>query len=57
MKKEDPYFNQKIDCSVKNCLYNDTECQVCNLAKIKICNLKNNDKKENTMCDSFEAKD
>ena len=56
MEKEDIYYNQKIDCTVHNCNYNNEEDWTCSLAKIKVCNDKDTNEKEATICDSFEKK-
>ena len=50
--KKDPYFNQSIECNVKDCIYNNLKCQNCSLAKIKV----SNQEKHNAICDSFEKR-
>lgn len=52
--KENPYYNQAINCTVFNCRYNDENS--CTLSKIKVCNWQNKDDKKATMCDSFQKK-
>ncbi len=56
MQKEDPYYNKQIACSVHNCHFNDCDNEECTLSKIKICNMNETDKKQATMCDSFEKR-
>ena len=51
MNKKDPYFNQFIECDVKNCAYNNLKCQNCTLAKIKVSH-----EKKNAICDSFKER-
>lgn len=52
MEKEE-YYNQQIGCTVKDCKYHDGNENHCTLGKILI---SGQNKKCNTFCDSFEAK-
>lgn len=50
MEKEE-YFNQRIDCDVKECKFHAREDKHCTLGKILVSGKQN---KENTFCNSFE---
>lgn len=50
---KDEYFNQRIDCDVTHCKFQNEEESKCNLGKISVSG--NKDAKEDTFCDSFEA--
>jgi hypothetical protein len=52
MEKEE-YYNQRIGCTVKDCKYHDGNENHCTLGKILI---SGQNKKCNTFCDSYEAK-
>lgn len=47
---------QIIHCSVHNCDFCNEENNCCELKEIKVCNCKDNRRKEATMCDSFKEK-
>lgn len=46
--------NKHIACTVKDCAYNNRECEHCTLDEIKICNCNFKEDKEDTMCDSYK---
>ena len=47
--------NQKINCDVTSCKYNDADEELCTLEEIKVSNQKDNsEEKEDTICDSYE---
>lgn len=48
--------NKHIACTVKDCKYNNSECNHCILDKIKVCNCNYGNDKEATMCDSYKCK-
>lgn len=51
MKKE-----QLINCSVHDCTHCDCGKDTCELDEIKVCNCGYEEKKENTICDSYEKR-
>lgn len=52
MKKK----NQNIKCSVEDCKFCNTDEFCCSLDEIKVCGCPCCDKKEETMCNSYEKK-
>lgn len=54
MKDTKEYFNQRIDCNVKNCRFQNDEDQHCTLGKILV---DGSNCKNETFCDSFEEKE
>lgn len=54
MKETNEYYNQKIQCDVKDCHYHDMEEERCTLGSILV---SGKDSKENTFCDSFKEKE
>lgn len=53
MEKE----NKHIKCDVKDCEYNNCECEHCTLDEIKVCSCAKEEEKEATMCDSYKCRD
>ncbi len=53
MNEEKEYFNQRIECDVRNCKFLNLEQRHCTLGKIKV----SSDKIRQTCCDSFENKE
>lgn len=51
MEETKEYYNQKIDCDVASCKFQDDEENRCTLGKIQISGEEN---KAQTFCDSFE---
>ena len=52
--------NQKINCNVKSCAFNDTENKICELDKIVVqpCpNCNNGNPEDESMCGSYEYGD
>lgn len=50
--------NQKINCDVSNCNYNNTKDSSCSLKQIKVssnCNSEDTTNKKETICDSFDC--
>ena len=48
---------QKINCNVYDCLHCNLKTDKCELQEIKVCNCSDNQKKEDTMCDSFDKRE
>lgn len=46
---------QKINCRVYDCKYCNCDFECCNLDSIEVCNCNSEQKKEATMCDSYES--
>ncbi len=53
----DSMERQIIHCSVHNCDFCDTQENTCELKEIKVCNCRESQHKEATMCDSFRRKE
>lgn len=51
MKETNEYFNQRIDCNVHTCKYQDCHENRCSLGKIFV---NGENSKQRTFCDSFE---
>lgn len=49
------YYNQDINCTVKNCAYYDEADNKCKLASIKVSGFLSK-KKKDTFCASFQEK-
>ncbi len=49
-------INQKINCTVSSCKYNDKDNQGCNLKQIIVTPVKDNhtENEDNSMCGSYE---
>ena len=49
-------YQQKINCTVLTCKYNDTQCQKCNLEQIIVEPMQNyqTKKADESMCGSYE---
>ena len=54
MKNKDE--KQQINCSVHDCKHCDCEKDCCSLKEIHVCNCHGEDKKETTMCDSYDKR-
>lgn len=47
--------NQKINCDVTSCKYNDSDEELCTLEEIKVSNEdESSEEKKDTICDSYE---
>lgn len=51
LKETKEYYNQRIDCDVKTCKFQDEEESRCSLGKIQV---SGEEAKKQTFCDSFE---
>ena len=49
--------NQKIACSVYDCMHCNCDQEFCKLDAIKVCSCDSDHKKEATMCDSYKKRD
>lgn len=46
----------KIHCNVYDCSHCNCSNELCNLKEIKVCNCNDDQKKEATMCDSYNKR-
>ena len=49
-------FMSKIHCNVDDCSHCNCSNELCNLKEIKVCNCNDDQKKEATMCDSYNKR-
>lgn len=47
---------QEIKCRVYDCKHCNCDCDMCKLECIEVCNCKDTETKDATMCDSYEKK-
>lgn len=56
MGKNNKLGKQSIECTVYDCKHCNYKDDCCELEKIKVCDGKNKDSKESTMCDSYDKR-